>query len=208
MRRTSPSALLGVSAAALLAFAYTASLVARRRTEGADEHARDELQAARLPAGDVAAHASGPLGKEYVHFPAALALAIGLRYRGLGARAAVPVLASATSELLNRLVTRTLHIRVVPPGHPERATGKPSFPSGHAMEATAVALTSAYVLARERLVPAVPVFAGAALVAGASTVGRLVLDRHWVTDAVGGSLLGVAVAAGAGAAYEAMPERK
>lgn len=205
MRRTAPSALLVVSAAALLGFAYTASLVARRKTEKADNEARDELQAARKPAGDAAAKASGPLGKEYLHFPVAIGLALALRHHGLGWRAAVPVMASTVSELVNRLVTHTLHIRVVPPGHPEHHKRKPSFPSGHAMETTAVALASAYVMSREEIVAAAPAFAVAGLLAAASTIGRLYLDRHWVTDAVGGSLLGVAVAAASGAAYEALP---
>lgn len=205
MRRTAPHSLLTVSAAALVGFGYTATLVARRRTERVDNEARDEVQAARAPAGDAAAKASGPLGKEYLHVPVALALALALRSRGPGARAWVPVLASLTSELVNRLVTHTLHIRVVPPGHPEHGKRKPSFPSGHAMETTAVALTSAYVLAREDIAPAAPAFAVAGLLAAASAIGRLVLDRHWVTDAVGGSLLGVAVASASAAAYEAIP---
>jgi len=205
MRRTAPSALLVISAAAVLGFGYTASLVARRRTERADNQARNDLQAARAPAGDAVAEASGPLGKEYLHFPVAIALALALRHQGVGTRAAVPVMASAVSELLNRIVTHTLHIRVVPPGHPEHDKQKPSFPSGHAMETTAVALASAYVVAREELVPTAPAFVAAGVLATASTVGRLYLDRHWVTDAVGGSLLGVAVAAACGAAYESLP---
>ena len=205
MRRTSPSTLLVISAAALCGFAYTARLVARRRTEHVDKEARAELQAARAPEGDAAAQASGPLGKEYLHFPVAIGLAFALRHQGVGWRAAVPVLASAVSELLNRIVTHTLHIRVVPPGHPEHRNRKPSFPSGHAMETTAVALASAYVLTREEIVPAAPAFATATLLAAASAVGRLYLDRHWVSDAIGGSLLGISVAAASAAAYEGMP---
>jgi undecaprenyl-diphosphatase len=208
MRRTAPTALLFTSAAALAGFGYMANLVARRRTEGADNQARDQLQAARVPAGDAAAQASGPLGKEYLHFPAAVGLALALQHHGVGWRAAVPVVASTAAELLNRLVTHTLHIRVVPPGHPEHHTQKPSFPSGHAMETTAVAFASAYTLARERIVPDGAAFAGAGLLAAASTIGRLYLDRHWVSDAVGGSLLGMAVAAASGAAYEIMPSAR
>jgi len=204
MHRTAPSALLVVSAAALLGFGYTATLVARRKTERADKEARAELQAARKPAGDAAAKASGPLGKEYLHFPVSIGLALALRNHGLGWRAGVPVLASTVSELVNRLVTHTLHIRVVPPGHPEHYKHKPSFPSGHAMETTAVGLASAYVFAREEIMPATPAFAAAVVLASASAIGRLYLDRHWVSDAVGGSLLGIAIAAASGAAYETM----
>jgi membrane-associated phospholipid phosphatase len=205
MRATAPSRLLAVSAAALLGFRYMAGLVARRQTEDADNDARDQLQASRAPVVDAAATASGPLGKEYLHFPAAVVVGLGLRQHGLGLRAAVPVAASVVSEIMNRVVTKTIHIRVVPPKHPEYAERKPSFPSGHALEATAVAFTCAYVLAREDLVPAVPAFAAAALVSAASSGGRLLLDRHWVSDAIGGSLLGVAVWTACGAAYEALP---
>ncbi|MCA1558830.1 MAG: phosphatase PAP2 family protein [Acidobacteria bacterium] len=197
-----------VTATALLGFGYTARLVARRQTERTDNQARDEMQAARAPAGETAAQASGPLGKEYLHLPVAVALGFALRQRGMGWRAGVPVAASIVSEALNRVVTHTLHIRVVPPGHPERYKGKPSFPSGHALETSAVALTSAYVLAREKLAPAALAFAVAGLLAAASSVGRLYLDRHWVSDAVGGSLLGIAVATACSAAYEALPARE
>src|SRR4051812_9647060 len=151
MERTAPSHLLLASAGALLAFGYTSWLVARRSTAEVDGQAREDLQTARAPAGDAAAKASGPLGKEYLHFSAAIGLAWILRQRGAGRRAYVPVAASVVSELLNRLVTRTLHIRVVPPGHPAHREQKPSFPSGHALETTGVALTSAYVLAREQM---------------------------------------------------------
>ena len=205
MRPTAPRYLLGLTVMALAGFGYTARLVANRRTEPYDEQARAELQSVRAPAADAAAKASGPLGKEFLHFPAAVGLALALRQHELGMRAGIPVAASALAELVNRLVTETIHIRVVPPGHPAHHTGKPSFPSGHAMETTAVALSSAYVLARERMVAPAPAFLFASALAAASTVGRLVLDRHWVSDAVGGALLGVAVASASAAAYEALP---
>jgi undecaprenyl-diphosphatase len=205
MERTAPSQLLLISAGALVAFGYTSWLVARRRTAEVDGQAREELQAARAAASDAAAKASGPLGKEYLHVPAAVGLTWFLRRRGLGRRASVPLAASVASELLNRLVTRTLHIRVVPPGHPAHRQQKPSFPSGHAMETTGVALTAAYVLARERILHPGVAFAAAGALAAASALGRLLLDRHWVSDAIGGVLLGGAVAAASGAAYETLP---
>jgi undecaprenyl-diphosphatase len=101
-------------------------------------------------------------------------------------------------------VTKTLHIRIVPPGHPEHAKRKPSFPSGHALESTAVALTTAYVISREDILPPIAAFGVAGAIAGAATLGRLVLDRHWVSDVIGGTLLGIAVAAGCAAAYESL----
>jgi membrane-associated phospholipid phosphatase len=180
-------------------------MVARHRTDDADNRAREELQAVRAPAADAAAVASGPLGKEYLHVPVTAGLGLALRRHGTGARSAVPLLASLLSELLNRAATRAMPIKVVPSGHPEYHKRKPSFPSGHALETTAVSLTCAYVLAREAILPATVAFTGAGVLSGASTVGRLVLDRHWVTDAIAGSLLGVAVAAAAASVYEIIP---
>lgn len=205
MQRIAPGALLAVSAGALVGFGCTATLVARRRTVPTDHQLRDEVQRARAPGGDAAARAFGPLGKEYVHVPLTAGLALALSHYGVGWRATVPVLASVVSELTNRLVTHTLHVRVVPPGHPEHQKQKPSFPSGHALETTATAIVSAYVLAREQVVPAGAAFAAAGLLAAASTGSRLYLDRHWASDAIGGTLLGVAVAAACLAGYEALP---
>ena len=205
MHRIPPPALLAAGAVAFLGFGYTASLVARRQTERYDDDAREQVQAVRGPATEAAAEASGPIGKEFLHFPVALVVTAALWRHGLGARAVVPVLASAVSEITNRLVTRTLHIRVVPPGHPEHSKQKPSFPSGHAMETTAVAVACAYVLAREEMVRPATAFGTAGLLSATSAVGRLVLDRHWVSDAVGGWLLGLSIAAASAAAYERIP---
>jgi len=53
--------------------------------------------------------------------------------------------------------------------------------------------------------PPLAAFSGAGAIVGAATLGRLVLDRHWVSDVIGGTLLGIAVAAGCAAAYESLP---
>jgi membrane-associated phospholipid phosphatase len=78
-----------------------------------------------------------------------------------------------------------------------RLMGKrtPSFPSGHAARVSAVAGLIGYAavvegLARPRVV--VPLGVAASLASGG---GRLVNERHWATDIVGGWGLGVAVAA-------------
>jgi membrane-associated phospholipid phosphatase len=82
-----------------------------------------------------------------------------------------------------------------------------SFPSGHTTGTTALALTAAYVLRRERLISrrkAAAVGIGAPLLMGAY---RVIADEHWATDVAGGWLLGAAIALGCGA-FLAEPKRK
>ena len=71
-----------------------------------------------------------------------------------------------------------------------------SFPSGHTTGATALALTTAYVLHRERLIStrrAVALAVGAPAIMGAY---RVIADDHWATDVFAGWVLGSAVALG------------
>jgi membrane-associated phospholipid phosphatase len=192
--------LLATSAAAVAAFAALARSVARRDTREHDHRLRDAIVDNQGRVDRALATAVGPLGKEWLHAPVALAIALVLRRRGAGRRATLPLIASVTAELVNRLCEGTLHIRKPPPGKRERH--KPSFPSGHALETAAMALTSSYVLAREGVVPAGPSAAAAVALAAASGGGRVYLDRHWMSDAVGCYLLGIAIAAACGALYE------
>ncbi len=175
-------------------------MVARRGTVAQDLEIREKIQDARVPAGDAVAEATGPLGKEWLHGPLAGALVLYLRSRGAGMGSALPAVASAAAEIASRALDRTPPHRTPPPGHPQRH--KPSFPSGHANETSAVALTSAYVLAREELLPAAPAFIVAAALSIASAFGRLYLDRHWASDTAGGTLLGISIASACAAMYE------
>ncbi|MDQ6828449.1 MAG: phosphatase PAP2 family protein [Gemmatimonadota bacterium] len=77
-----------------------------------------------------------------------------------------------------------------------------SFPSGHTTVATAVMVTVAYVLARERMVPKWLAIVAAIvwpILVGAS---RVYLDVHWTTDVLGGWALGLLVAGVSAALYE------
>jgi membrane-associated phospholipid phosphatase len=192
--------LVATSAVALACFAVLARSVARRDTREQDHRFREVVVRNQGPVDRALAKAVGPLGKEWLHAPVALLIALVLWQRGAGRRAALPLIASISAELVNRLCEGTLHIRKPPPGKRERH--KPSFPSGHALETAAVALTSSYVLAREGAVTAARSAAAAVALAAASGGGRVYLDRHWVSDSVGGYLLGVGIAAACGALYE------
>lgn len=68
-----------------------------------------------------------------------------------------------------------------------------SYPSGHTTGATALAITSAYVLGREGVIStraAMTIGVGAPLLMGAY---RIIADDHWATDVAGGWLLGGAI---------------
>ena len=195
--------LLGVSAAAAGGFAVLARQVARHETKGVDAGVRREVPKRRGRKAKRAAEALGPLGKPWFHGPVAALLAAYARPRSRAGAAAI-TMSSAGSAGLTKLFERVLAERKQPPGHPE-PDGQ-SFPSGHAMETAAVALTSAYVLAREERADAWIAASAALALPVISGAGRLFLDRHWASDVAGGLLAGVSLAAACAAAYELGPD--
>jgi membrane-associated phospholipid phosphatase len=207
MRRIPPVLLLATAAGAGMGFATLARAVSQRQLKAIDRSARDQAQSQRTQSGDMAAKAVSPLGSEVVHAPVALAVSTVLARNNVGiAAAALPLLASAATVAMSEIFERGTDIQDPPPGHPKQHEA--SFPSGHALETSAVGLTSAYVLGRQKLVPPVPALALVAAISVATTAGRIHLDRHWVSDAAGGWLLGIATAATLCAAYEALADRK
>lgn len=200
MRPQSPTSLLALSIAGLAGYALVARAVSQRRTVADDCQVRHEIQTKREPEGETVAEVVGPIGKEWLHIPATAVLGGYLLRRGAGGRAVVPLVASVSSELASRLFDRLPPNRRPPPGHPNQ--DKPCFPSSHANETTAVTFTSAYVLAREGSVAALPAFALAMLLSIASPASRMYLDRHWTSDVVAGWCLGMSIAAGCAAIYE------
>jgi undecaprenyl-diphosphatase len=80
------------------------------------------------------------------------------------------------------------------------------FPSGHAFGPGAVALSVAYVLVREELARPGTALPAAALLPLATAGGRVLQEKHWASDVLGGYLGGLALAAACAAAYEAARE--
>ena len=204
MQAFKPSHLLTVGIVGVIGYGTVARAVSRRQTVPEDRKTRNKIQRNRTGPGELVAQAAGPLGKEWFHIPVGAALGWFLWKHGSGGRSWMPLGASVTAEGLSRVLDYAPPHRKVPPGHPNQK--KPSFPSGHAMETTAVALTSAYVLARENHVAAGPAFAAAAVLSLASPLGRMYLDRHWASDVIAGALAGMVIAAVSAAAFETIPQ--
>lgn len=164
-----------------------------------DGAARKRFPKRRRRATRVAAEVILPLGKWYGQMPAA-ALAAALAWRRSGARAGLPIAgASAAAASLAWLLEQTMKPRQPPPGR--HSPTEPAFPSGHALQTSAAALATAWVLVREGTSPGIVVPLAVALPI-ASGVAKLYLDKHWLTDVVGGYLVGTTLAASAAATYE------
>jgi undecaprenyl-diphosphatase len=201
MRPLPSVALLTLGIAGVAGYAMTARAVSQRRVSADDRMVRDKVQESRESEGESVAEVVGPIGKEWLHIPIAAVLGAYLIRRDTRrVRAMMPLAASVTSELASRVFDRLPPNRTPPPGHPD--PNNPSFPSGHANETTAVAFTSAYVLAREGMVAAPPAFAIATILSIASPASRMYLDRHWISDVCGGWCLGLTIFAAYAAMYE------
>jgi undecaprenyl-diphosphatase len=188
-----------------LAFAALARAVHRRPDNPLDAEAREQVfENTERPAREAHRYLKKP-GKWYVLVPGALA-ASALLARVRGWAAAVPVaLSSVLAAAVAEGTEAWLPSRPPPPGRNDPE--EPSFPSGHALQPTALSLTAAYVLSREDLVR--PQVAAPAALAVPLVFGFIQLpgDRHWLTDVAGGWLAGLSVAAACAAVYEALVER-
>jgi len=105
--------------------------------------------------------------------------------------------------LLSRVFDHYLPQPPVPRNHRHKPN-KAVFPSGHALMATSVGSTAAYVLSRESIAEPRAAAAAAAAFAIANPGLKLAVEKHWLSDAAGGLAAGLAIAAGCCAVYEAM----
>jgi membrane-associated phospholipid phosphatase len=201
--------LAGVAVAAAAGFARLALAVAHRDTAPADEAVHDATALPEDHPVREAAAAIAPAGKKKMYLPAALALSAcilaapgarapgALRSRAAGAAAVVA--AAGMARGLNPAFDRWLPQPPPPPGHPP---DRPVFPSGHALGPGAVALAVAYVAAREGVAPAAAAFPAALAVPLVLSGARVVEEKHWITDMIGGYLGAAALASTTLAAYE------
>jgi undecaprenyl-diphosphatase len=131
-----------------------------------------------------------PIGLPGVYIATAYTLAHWLRRHDRRGGPAI-----VTSAWLAWLAHRGLKL-FVSRRRPPRPGDEPrfdSYPSGHTTAATALAVTIAHVLRRERVVSrrtAAAIRVGAPSLMG---IYRVIADEHWATDVIGGWTLGAAV---------------
>lgn len=189
-----------ISVATTLLFAKIAEDVTERESLQFDAYVRSHVLVPHDPVLDRLFEWLTGIGSGVVLVPlCGLAAAALWRYRSRRVTAAVlaaPVLASGAILGLKHLFHRAR-----PAGALRHMELGFSFPSGHSMAATAVLLTTAYVLTREELTPRWTIAAAAAM-AFAVGISRLYLDVHWATDVIGGWSIGLALAATCALLYE------
>jgi undecaprenyl-diphosphatase len=195
--------LFGTAAVASLGFAALGRAVSQGKTKRWDRRAKRAVHAVRARVGErglaAAAHTTTPLGKWWGYVPAALLTALQLRKDGRNAAAFTIAGTSLAAALLPPVLDRSVQRRFPPPERHEPS--KQSFPSGHALQTSAMALVVGYVMHREQLeTPAR--LASLGPMSLATGLSRLILDRHWASDVLGGYCAGVALGATAAGMYE------
>lgn len=196
--------LLGTAAVAAAGFAALSMAVASGKTNRLDRSAKRAVHAAR---GNgvrrrglaVAARATTPFGKWWGYVPPALVTALKLQRAGRR-QAALTIAGSAVaSALLPLVLDRVSRFRSPPPERHD--PDEQSYPSGHALQASSMAIVSSYVSHREGMA-APPWAASFGLLSLAAGLGRLLLDRHWTSDVLGGYLAGVSLGTASAGLYE------
>lgn len=194
-----PVATALTSVGAVVVFLIFSGQVFEAEVPYMDAAGREWAAAHRSPVADRFFRAVTTLAATRVMLTICLIAALALWVRG-ARRAAVPVALAVALAPLTTSRIKPLFARLRP-GYLDDGGRSFSFPSGHTTIATAVALTVAYVMMRERVAPRLaPVIAVLFVIAvGAS---RVYLAEHWATDVVGGVAIGTAVAAACATVYE------
>jgi hypothetical protein len=206
--------LAGISIAAFTAAALVGVLAANGATREFDRACRRSMRRTRRKALERGAKALSAIGEPAAQLSLACVASLALDRRSSRARsngrrnkagthlaAVSPICASLSAIALHHAVKAVFH-RKRPPGAWRHGNREPSFPSGHASVATATTGTSLYAALRDGVLPATLAPLAIALPLGVGW-SRVYLDKHWASDVVGGVLVGLGIAAGAGAIHDA-----
>lgn len=135
-------------------------------------------------------------GEKFVHpvIGVLTTLAVLLARPGDPLRIVLPLASASLGGIIVHHLVKFAYHRPRPQMALLRDKTEAAFPSGHTTNATAVVVTSAWILVNEGLVPpalAVVLAAALCLATGAS---RVALGWHWATDVIGGWFAGIGVA--------------
>lgn len=196
-------------AAAVAAFVALARAVAERDTATVDRKVEKRAAVPSRKRTRRVAEKTSPVGKWWTYVPVAGATALWVLFapaddgeaidneaRLAGAAAILGTAVSAA--ILNRTFEHLLPQPPAPPGRPRQ---HPVFPSGHAFGTASVAIAAATVLMRERIASEA-IIPLATIVPIASAAARMMEEKHWLSDIIGGYLAAIALSAAPLTVYE------
>ena len=191
--------IVAVSVSAAWLFAALAEEIADKEMAQLDALGGKWATSMRSPVADVFFSGMTWGGTAFILLPVCM-IAAWYLWERRGRRVVAPVVFAPVLAPSLTGVLKLAFGRQRPTGAMVRAMGS-SFPSGHTTAATAVALSLAYILVRERLAPKTLIAVGMtyALLVGAS---RVYLGAHWSSDVLGGWAVGTAIAGASAALYE------
>lgn len=201
IRNRPEAALAGAGLLATAAFAILTAKSVRPRTVLEDLRLRRLFPSYGRRSRKVAFQ-FGYLGKEAAVLPAAAVIAAYLLNDGRKAGATAVLSATAMGTAASHIFDVTLPQKTPPPGR--RAPFDPHFPSGHALHSATFLAIAAWVLGREGIADRRALTVGAGALAASLGIDRLIQDRHWTSDVVGGWLAAIGIASFTAAAYEQM----
>jgi len=143
-----------------------------------------------------------PIGLPGGYITIAYATAHSLHRRGQ--RGGPAIVASAWLGWMVHRAAKLVYVRERP-RRPRVKRRWDSYPSGHTTGATALSLTTAYILHRRGLVSRRRAAAIAAIPPIVMGAYRVISEEHWATDVIGAWFLGGAIAFGCNAALADSP---
>jgi undecaprenyl-diphosphatase len=135
-------------------------------------------------------------GEKFVHpvIAAVTACTLFLAKTGPVLRFALPLASASLGGIVAHHLIKFVYHRPRPEVALRRDKTEGAFPSGHTTNATAVVVTSAYMLVREGLVPSPVAVVCVVVLCVGTGLSRVALGWHWGTDVVGGWMAGTVVA--------------